>query len=83
MEASAGEVTRLLQDWSDGSREALDKFLPLVYDELRRKNSDWRDLLLPGKSSQVSALHIVGTPQPVGVNDRPASSKHRAVAAER
>lgn len=33
---SSGEVTRLLQDWSDGRREALDKLLPLVYDELRR-----------------------------------------------
>lgn len=30
------EVTRLLQDWKDGNREALDKLLPIVYDELRR-----------------------------------------------
>lgn len=30
------EVTQLLHDWSDGKREALDKLLPLVYDELRR-----------------------------------------------
>ena len=30
------EVTQLLQDWSDGKREALDELLPLVYDELRR-----------------------------------------------
>ena len=36
METSTGEVTRLLQDWSDGSREALDQLLPVVYDELRR-----------------------------------------------
>ena len=36
METSTGEVTRLLLDWSDGSREALDKLLPVVYDELRR-----------------------------------------------
>ena len=33
---TSGEVTRLLQDWSDGRREALDQLLPLVYDELRR-----------------------------------------------
>jgi RNA polymerase sigma factor (TIGR02999 family) len=33
---TSGEVTRLLRDWSDGRREALDKLLPLVYDELRR-----------------------------------------------
>ncbi len=30
------DVTRLLQDWSDGKREVLDELLPLVYDELRR-----------------------------------------------
>ncbi|MGA9994095.1 MAG: sigma-70 family RNA polymerase sigma factor [Pyrinomonadaceae bacterium] len=36
METSTGELTRLLQDCSDGSREALDKLLPLVYEELRR-----------------------------------------------
>ena len=36
METSTGEVTRLLQDCSDGNRDALDKLLPLVYNELRR-----------------------------------------------
>ena len=36
METATGEVTKLLQDWSVGNREALDKLLPLVYDELRR-----------------------------------------------
>ncbi|HEY0079786.1 MAG TPA: sigma-70 family RNA polymerase sigma factor [Pyrinomonadaceae bacterium] len=30
------DVTQLLIDWSDGKREALDKLLPLVYDELRQ-----------------------------------------------
>lgn len=30
------DVTRLLHDWSDGKREALDELLPLVYEELRR-----------------------------------------------
>jgi RNA polymerase sigma factor (TIGR02999 family) len=30
------EITRLLQDYSDGSRDALDKLLPIVYNELRR-----------------------------------------------
>ena len=29
-------VTQLLIDWSGGKRQALDKLLPLVYDELRR-----------------------------------------------
>ena len=30
------EVTRLLIDWSNGDREALDQMMPLVYSELRR-----------------------------------------------
>jgi RNA polymerase sigma factor (TIGR02999 family) len=30
-------ITRLLQEWSDGRREALDAIVPLVYDELRRQ----------------------------------------------
>jgi len=30
------EVTRLLQDWQGGKKEALDELLPIVYDELRR-----------------------------------------------
>ena len=29
-------VTRLLQDWKSGKKEALDSLLPIVYDELRR-----------------------------------------------
>ena len=31
-----GEVTRLLQRWSGGDGDALDRLVPLVYDELRR-----------------------------------------------
>jgi RNA polymerase sigma factor (TIGR02999 family) len=30
------EITKLLDDYTNGSREALDKLLPLVYNELRR-----------------------------------------------
>ncbi len=32
----AEEVTRLLEDWQSGKKEALDELLPIVYDELRR-----------------------------------------------
>lgn len=35
-ESSPGEVTRQLNTWSVGNRDALDKLLPLVYNELRR-----------------------------------------------
>lgn len=33
---SAGEVTKLLQDWRDGDRKALDALVPIVYKELHR-----------------------------------------------
>lgn len=36
-EDSPQDITRLLQEWSDGRREALDALIPLVYDELRRQ----------------------------------------------
>jgi RNA polymerase sigma factor (TIGR02999 family) len=32
----AGEITQLLVAWSDGDGTALDRLMPLVYDELRR-----------------------------------------------
>lgn len=32
---SPTEITRLLQDWQHGDRDALDRLIPLVYDELR------------------------------------------------
>jgi RNA polymerase sigma factor (TIGR02999 family) len=37
----SGEITRLLADWSGGNQAALDKLLPLVYDELRRMASSY------------------------------------------
>ena len=36
METSTGEFTRLLKDCGAGNRQALDKLLPLVYEEVRR-----------------------------------------------
>ena len=32
---SPSDVTRILHEWKDGSREALDRLIPIVYDELR------------------------------------------------
>ena len=45
---SAEKVTELLQQWRGGSREAFDRLIPLVYDELRviasrRLAREWRD----------------------------------------
>lgn len=31
------DITEILQDWSDGRREALDELMPLVYNELHRQ----------------------------------------------
>ena len=31
------QITKLLQNWSDGDRQALDELMPLVYDELHRR----------------------------------------------
>lgn len=56
METSTGEVTRLLQDCSDGSREALDKLLPLVYEELRRLAHSYLTHERPGHTLQTTAL---------------------------
>lgn len=36
MKAASHQVTELLRDWSRGDQSALDKLIPLVYDELRR-----------------------------------------------
>ncbi|HVS20366.1 MAG TPA: sigma-70 family RNA polymerase sigma factor [Pyrinomonadaceae bacterium] len=56
METSTGELTRLLQDCSDGSREALDKLLPLVYDELRRLAHSYLTHERPDHTLQTTAL---------------------------
>jgi len=34
-DSADGHITRLLHDWQSGDREALDRLIPLVYDELR------------------------------------------------
>jgi RNA polymerase sigma factor (TIGR02999 family) len=53
---TSGEVTRLLQDWSDGRREALDKLLPLVYEELRRLAHSYLTRERPDHTLQTTAL---------------------------
>jgi RNA polymerase sigma factor (TIGR02999 family) len=35
-EPRSGEVTRLLQQWADGDKDALENLWPLVYDDVRR-----------------------------------------------
>jgi RNA polymerase sigma factor (TIGR02999 family) len=36
VDQSSHDVTRLLQDWSEGNEGAAERLMPLVYDELRR-----------------------------------------------
>ncbi|MEO5896447.1 MAG: sigma-70 family RNA polymerase sigma factor [Vicinamibacterales bacterium] len=45
-----GEVTELLRAWSDGDREAFDRVLPLVYEELHRMAARY----LVGERSSIS-----------------------------
>lgn len=45
--ADAAQITRLLREWQDGSQDALDRLVPLVYDELhalasRHLAHEWR-----------------------------------------
>jgi len=50
------EVTTLLKDWSAGDQSALDKLMPLVYDELRRLAHQHMRREKPGHTLQTSAL---------------------------
>jgi len=34
--SATGEVSRLLKDWGEGDESALNKLIPLVYEELRK-----------------------------------------------
>jgi RNA polymerase sigma factor (TIGR02999 family) len=52
----AKDVTRLLVDWGNGDRAALDELTPLVYDELRRLARRYMRREGPGHTLQPSAL---------------------------
>ena len=50
------QVTRLLQEWSDGDQSALEQLMPLVYDELHRLAHQHMRREGPGHILQTSAL---------------------------
>src|SRR5438128_5677665 len=50
------EVTKLLKAWSDGDQSALDKLMPLVYEELHRLAHQHMRREKPGHMLQTSAL---------------------------
>lgn len=56
MKPSPSEVTRLLLDWSNGDRAALDELIPLVYDELRRLAHHYMRQEREGHTLQTTAL---------------------------
>jgi len=50
------DVTQLLQAWSDGDAGALDRLMPLVYEELHRLAKRYMAREQPGQTLQVTAL---------------------------
>ncbi|MDQ2921703.1 MAG: sigma-70 family RNA polymerase sigma factor [Acidobacteriota bacterium] len=56
MTSSPEEVTQLLLDWSNGNQAALDKLMPLVYEELRRLAHLYMARERPEHTLQTSAL---------------------------
>ena len=53
---SPHEVSQLLQAWSDGNEEALDKVIPLVYEELHRLARHYMSGERPGHTLQTTEL---------------------------
>jgi len=50
------QLTLLLRDWRGGNRAALDKLLPLVYNELHRIAHRYMQRERPGRTLQTTAL---------------------------
>lgn len=56
MTPSPNEVTELLVEWSNGSQAALEKLMPLVYEELHRLAHRYMGHERPGHTLQTSGL---------------------------
>ena len=56
MEQPEREVTALLRDWSGGDRDALERLMPLVYQELRRLAASYLRVERPDHTLQPTAL---------------------------
>ena len=54
--SSQGEITELLRNWRCGDRAAMDKLLPIVYDELRRLAAGFFRRERPNHTLQATAL---------------------------
>ena len=53
---SPQNVTEMLRDWRNGDQEALEKLIPVVYDELRRQAANYLRRERPGHTLQTTAL---------------------------
>ncbi|HEY6157433.1 MAG TPA: sigma-70 family RNA polymerase sigma factor [Gemmatimonadales bacterium] len=53
---STHEITRLLQAWGDGDERALERLMPLVYEELRQASRRYMAREAPGHTLQTTAL---------------------------
>ena len=56
MSEASENVTQLLVDWSSGSKQALDRLVPIVYDELRRQAARYLKRDRVGHTLQTTAL---------------------------
>jgi RNA polymerase sigma factor (TIGR02999 family) len=56
MTPTSHEITQLLLAWSEGDKQALDRLVPLVYDELRRLARSYMRKERAGQSLQTTAL---------------------------
>ena len=54
--SDAHSVTQLLEQWNHGDREALDKLMPLIYEELRKMAKRYMSGQNPGHTLQTTAL---------------------------
>jgi len=54
--APAGDVSNLLRAWSEGDQEALERLVPIVYDEMHRLARHYMQRERPGHSLQTTAL---------------------------
>ncbi len=55
-ELKTHKITQMLREWSGGKREALDKLMPLVYDELHRQAARYLRRESQGHTLQTTAL---------------------------
>jgi RNA polymerase sigma factor (TIGR02999 family) len=55
-EAAVSDISKLLQAWSEGDQNALEKLTPVVYDELHRLARGYMRRERPGHSLQTTAL---------------------------